>query len=246
MTAAKRPALAALLTAAALAFGGFVALGVWQLERRDWKHALIERVEQRAHAAPVAPPGPDEWPQVSVARDEYRRVRIAGTWLHDAEALVQASTELGAGWWVLTPLRQADGTTVLVNRGFVPPQRRDRSTRASGNPPGEVSVIGLLRISEPGGGFLRRNEPAAERWYSRDVAAIAAARRLERVAPYFVDAERGPTADADAAVAGLTVLAFRDNHLVYALTWFALAAMVVGAAVLLVRIEAGARGTPDR
>jgi surfeit locus 1 family protein len=220
-----------------MAFIAFVALGAWQLERRAWKHALIARVEQRVHAAPVAAPGPADWDRLSTARHEYRRVRLTGTFIHDAEALVQASTELGAGWWVLTPLRQADGTIVLVNRGFVPPQQRDRHVRAQGNPLGEVEIVGLLRISEPGGGFLRRNDPAAERWFSRDVMAISAARRLDKVAPYFVDAERALTADAQAPVAGLTVLDFRDNHLAYAITWFALATMVVAAAVALMQFE---------
>jgi surfeit locus 1 family protein len=230
------------LAAAALAFAGFLALGVWQLERRAWKHALIERVEQRVHAEPVAAPAPADWPQVSAARDEYRRVRVSGVFLHDAEALVQASTELGAGWWVMTPLRQADGTVVLVNRGFVPPQRRDRPARAAGNPEGEVTIVGLLRMSEPGGGFLRNNVPTAERWYSRDVAAIAAARRLDKVAPYFIDAGPAPSSDTRSPVGGLTVVQFRDNHLVYAITWFALAAMAAAAAHLAVK--SGASGNP--
>ena len=224
---------------------GFVALGVWQLERRVWKHALIARVEQRAHAEPVAAPGPAEWPQVSAARYEYRRVRVTGIFLHEAETSVQAVTDLGPGWWVLTPLRQADGSIVIVNRGFVPPERRERATRPAGNPPGEVAVVGLLRISEPGGGFLRRNDPAAGRWYSRDVPAIAAARGLGPVAPYFVDAERASAAVAEAPVGGLTVLDFRDNHLLYALTWFALAVLAAVAAVTFARVGRHVGAEPE-
>lgn len=235
MTAPRRFAFAA---AAALAGIGFVVLGGWQLERRAWKHELIARVEQRAHADPVAPPGRAEWPQVGAARDEYRRVRITGTFLPDAQTRVQAATELGAGWWLLSPLRRADGTIVIVNRGFVPPP----SARAVADPPGEVTIVGLLRISEPGGGFLRRNDAAAGRWTSRDVAAIAAARGLGDVAPYFVDAERAAAADDTAPVGGLTVLAFPDNHLVYAITWFALAAMAGAAAVAAMK----AAGPPRR
>ncbi|HWU00548.1 MAG TPA: SURF1 family cytochrome oxidase biogenesis protein, partial [Terriglobales bacterium] len=56
--------------------GGLSALGVWQLERRVWKLALIERVDQRIHAAPVAPPAPGDWPAVTAAADEYRRVGV--------------------------------------------------------------------------------------------------------------------------------------------------------------------------
>lgn len=213
---------------AALAFAGFVALGTWQLERRAWKLDLIERVEQRVHAPAADAPGPGQWPRLSATADEYRHVRLAGTFLHDRETLVQASTELGAGFWVLTPLRMADGHVVLVNRGFVPPEARERQARGTGEPSGESTVTGLLRMSEPGGGFLRRNDASGNRWYSRDVQAIASARGLSGAAPFFVDADAAQPRGWPAG--GLTVIAFHNNHLVYALTWYALALMAAGAA----------------
>ncbi|AGU51273.1 putative surfeit locus 1 protein [Variovorax paradoxus B4] len=229
-SAAARVALA---VCAALAFAGFFALGTWQVERRAWKLDLIARVEQRVHAPASEAPGRDRWPQVNAAADEYRHLRIAGTFLHDKETLVQASTRLGAGFWVLTPLQAADGSVVLVNRGFVPPEARDRATRAATDPQGDTTVTGLLRITEPKGGFLRRNEPAAERWFSRDVQAIAAARGLHNVAPYFVDVEAAPSppgASPAWPAGGLTVIAFPNSHLAYAITWYGLALMVLGAA----------------
>ena len=222
---------------ALLAFIGFLALGQWQLERRAWKLDLIERVEQRVDAPPVvAPTDADIDPQ----EFEYLRVRLHGEFLHQRETLVQASTRLGSGYWVLTPLRRQDGTTVLVNRGFVPPENRHRAQRREGEPRGPVTVTGLLRPSEPGGAFLRDNAPEQDRWYSRDVAAIAEARGLDRVAPYFVDAKAPPLAEGGGAgqpVAGLTVIQFRNNHLVYALTWFMLALMVAGGAGYAAREE---------
>ncbi|SDH95028.1 SURF1 family protein [Variovorax sp. OV700] len=226
-------ARAALAVCAALAFAGFFALGTWQVERRAWKLDLIARVEQRVHAAPADAPGRERWPQVNAADDEYRRVRLAGTFLHDKETLVQASTRLGAGFWVLTPLRAADGSIVLVNRGFVPPDAQGRSARAATEPQGETTVTGLLRITEPHGGFLRKNEPAAQRWFSRDVQAIAAAHGLGNVAPYFVDSDAAPSSSSAAPAwpaGGLTVIAFPNSHLVYAITWYGLALMVLGAA----------------
>lgn len=205
-----------------------VALAVWQVHRRAWKLDLIARVEARVHADPVPAPGPDAWPAVSAAADEYRRVTVAGRWRPERPALVTAVTERGGGFWVMAPLGRDDGTVVLVNRGFVPADMRDPA--AWRPPPGPVVVTGLLRLSEPGGGFLRANDPAADRWTSRDVAAVATARHLDRVAPYFVDAERIPGATG-LPVAGLTVIAFRNNHLVYALTWGALALMAAAGAV---------------
>jgi surfeit locus 1 family protein len=188
----SRAARVALAVFAVIAFAGFFALGTWQVERRAWKLDLIARVDQRVHAPASAAPGQAEWPAISAANDEYRHLRVTGTFLPDKETLVQASTRLGAGFWVLTPLRAADGTVVLVNRGFVPPEARERSARTAPEPQGETTVAGLLRLSEPHGGFLRKNDPAADRWFSRDVQAIAAARGLANVAPYFIDAEAAP------------------------------------------------------
>ncbi|MGR4931416.1 SURF1 family protein [Bradyrhizobium sp. CAR08] len=209
------------------AFALLIALGVWQIERRAWKLALIDRVEQRVHAPAQPIPSPAAWPTVSAANDEYRHVSVSGHFLHDRETLVQAVTEEGPGYWVLTPLRRDDGTLVLVNRGLVPPERRDASTRRDGNPQGQVEITGLLRVTEPKGGFLRTNVPEHNRWYSRDVAAIAAARGLDHFAPFFVDAD-ARSQSGNGPIGGLTVISFPNNHLIYALTWFALAFMLAG------------------
>lgn len=214
--ATARYGLAGLLVLLALAG---IALGIWQVQRMQWKAALIASVDARITAPPVPAPGPDV--RLTAERDAYRRVTVIGRFRHDRETLVQAVTDLGAGYWVMTPL-ETPRFTVLVNRGFVPPDRRDAASRGDGNPGGPTTVTGLLRLTEPAGGFLRTNDAAANRWYSRDVAAIAAARGIRNAAPYFIDADASPN-PGGYPVGGLTVVRFSDNHLVYALTWFALA-----------------------
>lgn len=223
--------LAAGNLAVAVVFAVLCALGVWQVQRRAWKLDLIHRVETRAHAPPAALPPRDRWATIDAANDEYRHVRIDGVFLPVRPALVQAVTELGGGFWVVAPLRMADGAIVLVNRGFVPSDRRAEilAAVALSNP---TAVTGLLRLSEPGGGFLRTNDPAADRWFSRDVAAIATARSLTDVAPFFIDADRIAGAPGDPA-GGLTVLHFANNHLLYALTWFAMASLLAGTVIAL-------------
>jgi surfeit locus 1 family protein len=170
---------------------------------------------------------------VSVEADAYRRVRVTGRFLHDRETLVRAVSDLGSGYWVVTPL-DTGRFTVLVNRGFVSPDRRDAASRAAGSGAGPVTVTGLLRVTEPEGGFLRSNDAASDNWYSRDVAAIAAARGLSNPAPYFIDADAAPNPGGWPR-GGLTVLRFSDNHLGYALTWFALALLSLGAIWLVLR-----------
>lgn len=222
----------------------FSGLGTWQVVRLQWKLDLIARVDARVHAQPVAPPPAPRWAQVSRDSDEYRRVRLAGHYLYEFTTPVQAVSELGAGFWLLTPFCTDEGYIVFINRGFIPaadnkpgryPGRRagDDPCAAQGE---RLVVTGLLRISEPKGGFLRENDPAGNRWFSRDVAALAAARGLSKVAPFFVDAgkDQEPASAPERAVGGLTVIAFQNNHLVYALTWYALALMI-GAAWWWVR-----------
>lgn len=221
----------------ALAFGGFVSLGVWQVQRMHWKQALIARVDARVGAAPVASPARDAWSTIDAENDEYRRVALTGRFLPVAETRTQAVTAFGAGSWLMAPLRTEAGDIVLVNRGFVP-----AGERATPPPVGTVRIEGLLRISEPAGGFLRRNAPAQARWYSRDVAAIARARGLpgDAVAPFFVDAVRAPGASGWPR-GGLTVVAFRDSHLSYALTWFGMALLTAVAALRLFVMSRGFR-----
>nr|WP_244636868.1 SURF1 family protein [Limoniibacter endophyticus] len=213
-----------------------MALGIWQVQRLFWKLELIERTETRVHAVAAPAPRPVDWPQISRDAHEYLHVELTGTFEHDEEALVQAATERGSGFWVVTPLARNDGTTVLINRGFVPEELRDPSARMEGQVQGEVTIGGLLRLTEPGGGFLRENDPQNDRWFSRDIAAIASARGLEHVAPYFVDAD-ATVNPGGYPIGGMTVIAFRNHHLVYAITWFSLAAMLAGAMIWVVRAE---------
>lgn len=228
MKRSRRARLIVALCAAAASIG-LLALGGWQLQRLQWKRALIAQVDQRVHAAPAAAPGVPAWPLLTRQNDEYRRLRLEGRFLDQGATRVQASTALGPGYWLLTPFRSSDGATVLVNRGFIP--------TASALPAGaqQVSITGLLRMSERGGAFLRDNNPVADRWYGRDVQAIAAARGLGPVAPYFLDQDGTEAGVPGAPVGGLTVIAFNNNHLVYALSWFALSLMAAGGCVLVAR-----------
>ncbi|WP_266171739.1 SURF1 family protein [Dyella subtropica] len=229
-------ALTVLAMLAVVAFAGFVALGTWQVQRRAWKLDLIARVDQRVHAPAVAAPAPDQWTQVTAKTDEYRHVRLTGVFLHDRQTLVSASTSLGSGYWVMTPLRMADGVVVLVNRGFVLPDWCGRTARCAVGPSGVTTVAGLLRMTETKP-FLRRNDPAQNRWYARDIQAIAGARGLTRVAPYFVDADAALADETAWPRAGLTVISFPNNHLVYLVTWYLLALMVAVAAGYVGRHE---------
>ncbi|MEM9063747.1 MAG: SURF1 family protein [Pseudomonadota bacterium] len=229
MTARRRRPLwlnAILLVLAAIVFVTLTGLGIWQLQRLDWKLDLIEAVETRAYGAPVAlPDGP-----VSAERHAYLRIAANGQFRHDLSRRVKAITELGPGHWVLTPLRTATGH-LWVNRGFVPTGTDPADWLY---PDGPVTVEGLLRVTEPGGTLLERNDPAADRWVSRDIAALSAGADLSDAKPYFMDADHSGPADAFPR-GGLTIVDFRNPHLSYALTWFAMAAGFLAAMIFVIR-----------
>lgn len=224
-----RPATVVVILMTVILTGLLLALGTWQVKRLSWKLNLIAQVEERAHAAPVDAPAPSEWGSLTdPATYEYRRVRLNGIFRHQDEVQVYTVSDLGPGYWVLTPLQRDDGSLVIVNRGFVPSDKRDPSTRLASELPARVDVVGLMRAPETGGLFLRTNDPANNRWYSRNIAQIAEAKSLGAVAPFYVDADATPN-PGGLPIGGKTMLTFPNNHLSYAITWYTLAAMTLAA-----------------
>jgi surfeit locus 1 family protein len=202
-------------------------LGVWQLERLAWKNALIAQVEMRLRAPAVRLSPEAAWGKIGAA-DEYRRVTASGAFRHDKEAPVYAAEPEeprrlgGPGYLVLTPLTLAGGASVIVNRGFVPLDRKDPATRRQGQVAGTVSVTGLLRLPEEKRWFTPENDPKRGVWYRRDPVEIALAFGLKRVAPFIIDADAAPN-PGGLPQGGGTRVNFPNNHLQYAVTWFGLA-----------------------
>jgi surfeit locus 1 family protein len=197
------------------------ALGVWQLQRLEWKRGLIAQREAALSAAPVAPPQ-----TLADARAlEFRPVFDTGAFLHDKEIHLNAiGPQGGAGFDVLTPLREAGGRVVFVDRGFVPTELKDPAKRAAGQPPGTAWVAGLLRLAPDGkpNWFVPDNRPDRNDWFWVDLPAMGRAAGLADVAPFYIDADATPN-PGGWPTGGVTPLALPNHHLQYAITWFSLA-----------------------
>jgi surfeit locus 1 family protein len=209
-----------------------LSLGIWQLERKAWKESLIAQIEARAYGEPSEIVPEAQWPEWRAVDDEFRRVHVTGTFLNDKQVAVHGllSAQRGSpvqGFYIFTPLRLARGATVMVNRGFVPSELRDPVQRTETPPTAEVTVTGLVRAPDATGWFMPDNGPERDEWFTRDIAAMADARNLERVAPFWIDAETIPNA-AGWPRPGQTRLAVPNNHLGYALTWFGISLTLVG------------------
>jgi surfeit locus 1 family protein len=218
--------------AAACAFVVLIGLGTWQVERKAWKEALIATVSERFAAPPVALPPPAEWARLDAATDEFRRVRFTGELINDKEALVFTTGsslhggDTGPGYWVFTPAR-LDGRIVMVNRGFVPEQRKDPATRPQGQIAGPVEIVGVMRWPERPGLFTPAAEPGKNQWFARDPADMAQAKGLGPAAPFYVEQE-SPPAPGGLPQTGALRPTFPNNHLGYALTWYGLALVLAG------------------
>jgi surfeit locus 1 family protein len=210
------------------AFVVLIALGTWQIERKAWKEALIANLTARLDAAPISIPG-----RVYQQRDEFRRVTFKATFQKDAEALVYTvGSSLrpdthGPGYWVFAPAQLTNGGIIVVNRGFVPEGRQDPSTRVQGQPSGVVDVIGVMRWPEAPGFFQPADDVAHNIFFGRDQNVMAAAKGWGPVAPFYVEQE-APSAEGGLPQVGRLQASLPNNHLQYALTWYGLAAVLVG------------------
>jgi surfeit locus 1 family protein len=202
-----------------------IGLGVWQLQRLEWKEGLIARIETRIERAPI-----DLEQAIAFAREghnlSYVPVRAEGRFHHTKERYLYALSDEGkAGWHVVTPLETVGGDVVLVDRGFVPDALRDASTRALGQTEEVVTVTGLVRTSEEPSIFVPDNDLAANQWFSRDLPAMARSMfpgGTVPVAPFFLEA-RESAVPGGWPKGGQTRLRLANDHLQYALTWFSLA-----------------------
>jgi surfeit locus 1 family protein len=184
----------AIITCVAAAI--LVSLGVWQLHRLAWKEGLIAEIETRANAAPQPLPPVAEWPKLRPQDYEYRHVAVTGTFEHGEEALVFRTSGGAAGQqtWLpcLTPLRLKSGGTVIVNRGFVPLDRKGQSSRLPGQIQGETEVTGLMREPEARNFFTLADDPAAGLYFTRDPGLIAKHFDSATAAPFSIDADFTP------------------------------------------------------
>jgi cytochrome oxidase assembly protein ShyY1 len=203
-----------------------IGLGVWQLQRRVEKHALIAALTERLSAAPVPLPPPSQWTTLTPGHDEFRRVTFAGALaaLPDANVFTSGSalrtdvTTLGT--FVFAPV-DVDGQRVVVDRGFAPD-----GAVAPPPPSGAVTMVGYIRFPEKGNWLTPAPDPGKRLWFARDHLGMARALGWGNVAPFYIDLE-SPSPASGLPKPGPLQVHLKDDHMQYAITWFALAGALV-------------------
>jgi cytochrome oxidase assembly protein ShyY1 len=218
----------------------FVGLGMWQLQRRGEKHALVAALTERLAVAPGSLPSPAQWNSLTPGRDEFRRVRFSATYAPVGDAMVYSSGSAvrddisGPGTWAFLPARLAGGETIVINAGFVQNTMQDRSLQdravtrlVTGEP---VTLTGYIRFPETAGALTPRENLAKRLWFTRDHLAMAKSlgwgQGGSEVAPFYIDLET-PVPASGIPKPGPLEVHLKDDHLQYAITWFALAGAVM-------------------
>ena len=201
-----------------------VGLGIWQLQRLQWKLDLIAAMNRNMHAAPVSV---GQALAMGLANAEYHRISLTGRFLNARESYVFATGPDGAPvYHVLTPLVADDGRTFLIDRGIVPPALRSPAMRASGELSGEQTILGVLRVPGRPGLFTPAPDLVHNVWFSRDLTGIARADRVKLAIPALVEADATPNPGGWPR-GGQTLVNLPNDHLQYAITWFLLATALV-------------------
>ncbi len=199
-----------------------LGLGTWQLQRLGWKENLIDERVSRSQGPAMALPVEISDPGAL----EFTKVRVTGSFRHDQEMVLHARTNNGnVGFNLVTPFELSDGRSLLVDRGWVPPQLRDPAARAEGQIAGTVELEGLLRTDGwKGADFVKPdNKPAERAYYWIDIPVMAESAGLTN-AVREVYLEAGPAKNPGGfPIGGQTRIHLRNDHLQYAITWYALA-----------------------
>lgn len=219
---------------------GALALGTWQVQRLEWKNALITERQARRAAPPLAglPASFDP------ALHEFRKVRVEGRFRHENELYLAARSLRGSpGYHVVTPFALAGRGTILVNRGWIPLERKSPESRKLGQVEGTVALEGYLRLPPEPGWFVPDNEPAKNFWFYVDIPAMARVAGIDDVKPYLLEA--GPAENRGGyPVGGVTRFDAPNDHLQYAITWYAMA--VIGIVIYLLYHRRRARESGGR
>ena len=236
----RRPAVTGFAVFTALMVLVFAGLGIWQLQRRAEKHALIAMLNERLAAAPAPLPPRSQWNALTPGRDEFRRIAFSATYAPLPDAMVYSAGSAvrndvsGPGTWAFLPAQLADGNTIVVNTGFVQNTMQDRAQQdravrrlITGDP---VQLTGYIRFPESAGALTPSESVAKRLWFTRDHLAMARVLGWieggKAVAPFYVDLET-PAPESGIPKPGPLSVHLKDDHLQYAVTWFMLAFAVV-------------------
>ena len=233
-----------------------LGLGTWQLQRLQWKLGLIKQTQAALTANPVSIN--DITAGIEYGYDVDRlRIRLTGSYRHDLERYVYSPAKAGLGYKVLTPFIDDTGVLVFVDRGWVPLKAKDPATRQSPRQPkGKITITGITRLHNPGLTIFQADADTKNNvwyWYDRETLAASlpagvgetADGQLPIISPVFVQLEPG----GEPGTGKLPIISpikvdLPNNHLQYAITWYAMALIMSITLLVFLRTERSKNNKP--
>lgn len=199
------------------------------MQRREWKLGLIKQIEERSKASPISLD--DAIARWKKTKDiNYTRVTVSGSFDHTKESHLFTVEEGASGWRVFTPMKEESGQVIFVDRGFVPARLKAPEQRKDSLTGGTVEIIGLARQPAKAGMFTPQNAPSKNEFFWRsldEMAATAYGKSPEDLVPFFLEAEQPTPQTGEWPKPNIPRLTIPNNHLQYALTWYALAIVLI-------------------
>jgi surfeit locus 1 family protein len=231
---AKLPLIPTIFTISALII--LLVLGSWQVKRLLWKNQLVTQTESRM--AMPAIPLPYGKPDIDSLK--YRKFIVSGHFLHDKEVHLFTGAKVmrgKPGYNIFTPLVRDNGSAVLVDRGWVPASKKERSKRPETLVEGEVSLVGMLHEGEHKATFTPENDIEKNLWFWIDIPTIAgfSGNDMDNV---YVRALLDKSAENSLPVAGESKIEVRNDHLQYAIIWYSFAIILLIIYTIYVRRQA--------
>ncbi|OWR40599.1 surfeit 1 isoform 1 [Danaus plexippus plexippus] len=211
-------------------------LGCWQVYRLQWKLELLQMLKSKSHAPPV--PMPENFNDLQTM--EFRPVRVQGEFLHDKEILIGpraliendvampragsliSDPKKNQGYLVVTPFKLShNGEIILINRGWIPQNLRPKEKRQASMVEGEITLNGIVRLTENRSPFMPKNNPEKGSWLYRDLDQMSS--HLD-CAPVWLDAQGISDPPEGWPLPNQTRFTMRNEHLSYLITWYMLSA----------------------
>ncbi len=192
--------------------GILISLGVWQVQRLAWKEGVLEEIETKITAEPVALPG-----RPSAGEHKYLPVEVTGRFGGGALRVLVSRKRVGAGYLIVTPFETENGRAILMDRGFL---KLDDALQAP--PPGDLRVTGNLHWPDDRNSSTPENDLEANTWFARDIAQMAEILETE---PVLLVVRKMSQPDGAVTPLPVDTSGIPNDHLQYAITWFSLAAI---------------------
>ena len=191
-----------------------VSLGVWQTKRLAWKETILENINYNLSADPSSLPT-----GLNNTEHNYKMVKVEGSLEPRSIFILTPVKGAGAGFRVISPFRQKDGSKILIDRGVIKEKEKNRLETLGQ----QRSVIGYLFWPNETDYFTPEPNLRRNIWFSRDLEKMASFLKAQPILVVATENRLDPSIKMQDPTEQIP-----NNHLQYAVTWFMMSILWFG------------------